>query len=444
MYRSGEEYELIAKVFGSVFDQLAALASESALGVVPSALSAAAVSATNLPRRAVVAIDGERRKRTAHRALPRLFLLLSAPPLSNTDAHFSLACSPSPVDPATLRGDPDHKHLRVDCAYLSQDCVRCAKMLRAGVSQTPQTTNPYHTVQLTYGGDMLWLSKLLGITGPNGRHFCTGCLIPESAVVKAQAHALFAFDRHRQCSGPDSFVQPSPRSLTQANADHARFAGAAGGGRLATAKDHNNQIHAPLIRSEFSGCIAPSPLHVTLGLTQRCFALYYDAARELDRPLLEARVRGVGSALDTLHDEEKNVAAALASDRDECEASHQQLEMVSKQAEDCADRMWWVRNEEKRLEAQFKAALKAVTDGEAKLQAIGAKITASLGPFCRSIEAGMWESAFHFSMLDTTGRPLPSHLSASDRGYRALSTWDHASGVSRRRVSGQRLPQAAV
>jgi hypothetical protein len=91
MYRSGEEYELIAKVFGSVFDQLAALTSERALGLVPSALSAAAVSTTNLPRRAVAAIGRERRTCNAHLALPRLLLL--SPPPSLTLTRTSLARS---------------------------------------------------------------------------------------------------------------------------------------------------------------------------------------------------------------------------------------------------------------------------------------------------------------------------------------------------------------
>ncbi len=103
---------------------------------------------------------------------------------------------------------------------------------------------------------------------------------------------LMALDRHRQCHGPDSFTQAPSRSLAQATADHALFASPAGSGggsgKLDSAKLYRNQIHTPLIRSEFSGCIAPSPLHVTLGLTQRCFQFYYDTARELDRPAARA------------------------------------------------------------------------------------------------------------------------------------------------------------
>jgi hypothetical protein len=71
MYRSDEDYEMIAKVFGSLFDQLAALTTETSIGVVPSAIAAAAVSTTKQSWR-VAAVGREQRKRTQslHALLP--------------------------------------------------------------------------------------------------------------------------------------------------------------------------------------------------------------------------------------------------------------------------------------------------------------------------------------------------------------------------------------
>ena len=122
MYRGDESYGVIRDVFGLVFEQLAALTSETALNVLPSAVPSS--TPPTHTRRATAALRRER---------------------------------------STLRGDPSEEQppLRIDCDYLSADCMRCRRLLRAGVAQTPRTCLPYQTVQLTYGGDMQFLSKLL-------------------------------------------------------------------------------------------------------------------------------------------------------------------------------------------------------------------------------------------------------------------------------------------
>jgi hypothetical protein len=267
---------------------------------------------------------------------------------------------------ATLRGDAIAQPLRIDCDYLSPDCVRCQRLRRAGVPQTPRTCMPYDTVQLTYGGDMPFLSKLLGISGPAGRHFCTGCVVSEAALVAGRAHALIPLRRHRDCHNAQSFDAHPLRSLALANADYQAFGSASGGsGKLDSAKLYRNQINAPLIRSEFSGCITPSPLHITLGLTQRCFQYYYDVARGLDRVVLSVRASSTLCSDDVLYGEERRAAEQLAVDRDACEASNQQLELLSKQTAFCGEAIErWTAAELKRLEAQFKAALKKVSDCE--------------------------------------------------------------------------------
>jgi len=292
-----------------------------------------------------------------------------------------------------LHGDPVAQPLRIDCDYLSPDCVRC-KLLQGGVQQTARTCTPYDTVQLTYGGDMQFLSKLIGISGPNGRHFCTCCLVSEAAVVKGRAHALIPLRRHHDCHTAQSFAQQPLRSLAQANADHAQFASVSrGSGKPDAVKHDNNQIHKPLIRSAFSGCIAPSSLHVTLGLTQRCFQYYWDCARALDRVVLPLRASSSLCNDDQLYGEERRAAEQLTADRDACEAAHQQLELVGTQTAFCdvaVER--WAAIQTKQLEANFKAAIKKVADGEKKLKEIGQRITNGAGAFCRAIEARTFAS----------------------------------------------------
>ena len=356
MYRGNESYGVINSVFGPVWEQLAALTAETACGALPSPVptTAGGGGTASALRRAARAIRRDQRK-------------------------------------TKLRGDPFAQQLRIDSDCLSPDCVRCQRLQRAGVPQTPRTCVPYDTVQLTYGGDMQFLSKLLGISGPAGRHFCTCCTVSETALVTGREHALLPLQRHHECHSAQSFASYPPRSLAQATADHTLFTSAStdcgGGGKLENAKLYSNQIHLPLMRSEFSGCIAPSPLHVTLGLTQRCFDAYQTSARALDRVMLPFRPSSTLCSDEELYGEERRAAQQLDADRDACEAANQQLQLMCTQTAYCSDAVErWAARETKRLDAQFKAALKKVADGEKKLKEIGERVNNGAGPFCRAID----------------------------------------------------------
>lgn len=360
MYRGNESYGVINSVFGPVWQQLAALTAETAFGALPSPVPTTAgdggTASASPSCTAAKTIAWEQRK-------------------------------------AKLRGDPFGQPLRIDSDYLSPDCVRCQRLQRAGVPQTPRTCVPYDTVQLTYGGDMQFLSKLLGISGPAGRHFCTCCTVSDAALVTGRAHALLPLQRHHDGHSAQSFASYPQRSLAQATADHTQFSsastdgGGGGGGKPENAKLHRNQIHLPLIRSEFSGCIAPSPLHVTLGLTQRCFDAYQTSARGLDRLVLQFRPSSKLCSDEELYGEERRAAEQLNADRDACEAANQQLQLMGTQTAYCSDAVErWAAAETKRLEAQFKAALKKVADGEKKLKEISERVTNGAGPFCRAID----------------------------------------------------------
>ena len=384
MYRGNESYGVINSVFGPVWEQLAALTAESAFGALPSPVPATAGGATASPSAATASASASRRAIAWEQRKTK------------------------------LRGDPFAQPLRIDSDYLSPDCVRCQRLQRAGVPQTPRTCVPYDMVQLTYGVDMQFLSKLLGISGPAGRHFCTCCTVSEGMLVTNRAHALLPLQRHRDCHSAQSFASCPPRSLAQATADHTQFSsasgdssagcGGGGGGKMDKAKLYRNQIHPPLIRSEFSGCIAPSPLRVTLGLTQRCFDTYEAGARTLDGLLLPQRPSSTLCSDEELYGEERRAAEQVAADRDACEAANQQLQLMGTQTAHCSDAVErWATAETKRLEAQFKAALKKVADGEKKLKEIGERINSGAGPFCRAVDTRTFYVArqYHCSAVRT-------------------------------------------
>ena len=42
---------------------------------------------------------------------------------------------------------------------------------------------------ICYGGDLMWLSYILGLTGPNGKHFCNDCLVSLHDTPKGVPHS---------------------------------------------------------------------------------------------------------------------------------------------------------------------------------------------------------------------------------------------------------------
>jgi hypothetical protein len=213
------------------------------------------------------------------------------------------------------------------------------------------------------------------------------------AGASASSSSSTATAKKQRTSSPTVVATPGktydPRALSQATADHTRFI--ASGGKKDLVKNYHNQLRSPIVNNEFSGRVAPSPLHVTLGLTQRCFELYQNAARELDRPIIERRTRGLNAALDTLFDEERAVVLQLRSDRHACDAIKEQKDMVRFQSDGIPSLKKWADKETKELNVQYKDAIAAVKNGEAKAKRVAEQIAQSEGPFCRSIDTCMFE-----------------------------------------------------
>ena len=357
MYEAGEKYELVSKIFGTIFSQLATMQS-APINITPSKASPAA-------------------------------------------AATKAATTNTPQSSSPLRGDRSNTRMRADFRYRSPDCRRCKRLTRDSVpSAAPLTDTPYQSIAVLYGGDIPWLSLLLGISDL-GRHFCTSCLIAESGSAVStlpigEAHALIPLARHRSVHRTQSFTQHPPRTAATAAADYKRFVDA--GARTDSAKLFNNQIHPPIIVTEIDGCSAPSPLHLTLGLCQQSFDLFYAAARTLDEHVLNARLGGSANVkLESLFQSERDLWARLDTLRESIDGHESTLKHTEQQiAELTGTSVKWERSELKRLKTTLGPTQKSIDHDRAsavklekELESLEPRILASLGPFCTGIEVLM-------------------------------------------------------
>jgi len=355
MYEAGEKYELVSKVFSTIFSQLATMQS-APINISPS----------KPPPPAVVSTSAQR--------------------------NHSRESSPLP-------GDPHKTVMRADFHYRSPDCRRCKRLTRDGVRMTaPFTDTPYQSIVLLYGGDIPWLSLLLGIS-KLGRHFCTSCLIAESVDTEAtlpmgEAHALIPLDPHRDVHHSDSFTQYPPRTCDTATADYSRFVAA--GADVSKVKLYNNQLHQPIIQTDFNP--TPSPLHLTIGHCQHAFDLFYAAARSLDAPILKSGVVGASNAvLESLYHSERELWVQLDTLRESIDHHTSTLDQTNQQINELTGTTHkWEKSELKRLKSTLKPTQQSLDRDrdsavklEKKLESIEQRILSSLGPFCTSIEVLM-------------------------------------------------------
>ena len=54
-----------------------------------------------------------------------------------------------------------------------------------------------------YGGDLMWLSSILGLTGPNGKYFCNDCLVTLQDLKKGVPHSPVILPKYQ----PLTFIE---------------------------------------------------------------------------------------------------------------------------------------------------------------------------------------------------------------------------------------------
>ena len=116
---------------------------------------------------------------------------------------------------------------------------------------------------ICYGGDLMWLSYILGLTGPNGKHFCNDCLVSLQDTPKSVPHSpviLPKYQNNALTEGKD-FPLHSIQSITD-NAERFQQNG------VKNLSNYLNCEHPPLI--DLSGSVTQytsvTPLHISLGL----------------------------------------------------------------------------------------------------------------------------------------------------------------------------------
>ena len=148
--------------------------------------------------------------------------------------------------------------------YLSDECERCAALKSAGVQAPTIRTTPYRSIRIAWGGDIMFLHELVGTNGPNAIYPCHVCLIDRETL---------------QTVGVPPAKPPALRSIATAATHLLQL-------KTGPKKDQKrrsfSQVVAPIPTTEYSGNIAPSPLHVTLGLVKDLVVKLFEFAAALD------------------------------------------------------------------------------------------------------------------------------------------------------------------
>ena len=112
-------------------------------------------------------------------------------------------------------------------------------------------------------GDLTWLSSVLGLTGPNGKHFCNDCLITPQDVTKDAPHSPAILPKYQEPESEQNrtFSPRTIESITQ----NARLL-PKNGGKIPS--DYLNSDHPPLIDAKgfVINYTSVAPLHISLGL----------------------------------------------------------------------------------------------------------------------------------------------------------------------------------
>ena len=147
----------------------------------------------------------------------------------------------------------------------------------------------FRLCQLTYGGDWEWLAKLLGLTGPNGKHYCLHCKTTLQDLEKGTPHALDILPKYRQPEGNDGIQAPF-RTLNECRQQSEAFIDA---GRITKdASQYLNCIYNPIICGEGNilDCVSTTPLHISLGLGKQIIDILEKQVGELDAEVRDSGV----------------------------------------------------------------------------------------------------------------------------------------------------------
>ena len=165
------------------------------------------------------------------------------------------------------------------------NCKSCKRANKEPLSINGQV-NHFKSVKICYGGDWDWLAKLLGLTGPNGKHFCMHCLVTLSDMQKGVPHAPVTFQRYKEkdLRGKKIFERRHLENMVE--------------------KAHAFQVNGSKNPSNFENCealplvgtkgwvidkVSVLPLHIALGIGLRNLNSLEAIALSLDLEILKAK-----------------------------------------------------------------------------------------------------------------------------------------------------------
>ena len=167
----------------------------------------------------------------------------------------------------------------------SANCKSCQRANKEPISSSGHG-NHFKSVKICYGGDWDWLAKLLGLTGPNGKHFCMHCLVTLSDVQKGVPHAPVTFQRYKEKDHQEKKIfnrRHLENMIEKANEFQANGS--------KNPSNFENCEALPLVGTKgwVIDNVSVLPLHIALGIGLRNLNSLEAIALSLDLQILQAK-----------------------------------------------------------------------------------------------------------------------------------------------------------
>lgn len=180
--------------------------------------------------------------------------------------------------------------------YHSQRCLLCQKTTypyfksHSSNCDANQSSSAMYSISefwLSLGGDWEFITRLLGLTGPNGTFFCNFCHAQLKDLEKGKPHTPWLLQQGATASHTCTKKFPV-RSFESILSDNDRFV--KGGSVKSKANQFHNCESTPVYQA--TGPVIDSvscmPLHLSLGLGKQALELVESEAISLDNTIKEA------------------------------------------------------------------------------------------------------------------------------------------------------------
>ena len=194
--------------------------------------------------------------------------------------------------------DHSYASLCTTATSYHQSCCTKTDDQPATSSPTKQENQGVDECWLSLGGDWEFIARLLGLTGPNGSHFCNFCLCKISNVVKGEPHTPTPLKKYEGLSSqPKQFQERTFESIYRNNQTFV-----ADGSVKSKVSHYNNCQHSAIFKGKgpILDSVSCMPLHLSLGLGKQAVDLIEREAIKLDNSMKEANGEGTSALKDAM------------------------------------------------------------------------------------------------------------------------------------------------